>query len=122
MPLKTRIKEMFVDPRTWSTLLYFVMMLPLGITYFTLAVTGIALSLACICAPIAHVGWMLGLVRIDWATNIDFNSTLTIPPVILDPLTFVFGIAVLFGLLHLARGIGRFQGALAKNLLVKSSA
>ncbi len=121
MPLKTRIKEMFTDPRTWSTLLYFVMMLPLGIIYFTIAVTGTVLSLACITAPIAHIGWMLGIVRIDWATDIHFNDSLAMPPIITDPLVFIFGIAVLFGVLHLARGIGRFQGALAKNLLVKSN-
>ena len=120
-PLRARIREMFTDPRTWSTLLYFVLMLPLGITYFTLAVTGTAVSLACILAPIAHVGWMLGVVRIDWATHIHFNDTLLLPPVITDPLVFLFGIVCLFGLLHLARGIGRFQGGLAKALLVKSA-
>jgi hypothetical protein len=27
-----------------------------------------------------------------------------------------------FGVLHLARGVGKFQGALAKHLLVKSAA
>ena len=119
-PLRARIREMFTDPRTWSTLLYFVLMLPLGITYFTLAVTGTAVSLACILAPIVHVGWMLGIVRVDWATNIHFNDGLLLPPVITDPLVFLFGVACLFGLLHLASGIGRFQGGLAKALLVKS--
>src|SRR5678810_566191 len=38
-PLLERIKDIFVDPRTWSTQLYFLLMLPLGIVYFTLAVT-----------------------------------------------------------------------------------
>src|SRR6185312_6021911 len=52
-PFMTRIKEMFTDPRTWSTLLYMVLMLPLGIVYFTTAVTGITLSLACMVAPVA---------------------------------------------------------------------
>lgn len=119
VPLRARIAGMFKDPRTWSTLLYFVLMLPLGIVYFTFAVTGIALSLSFILAPLAHLGWMLGLVRIDWATDIDFNSTLTVPWQIADPLLFVLGIGLLFGLLHLARGIGKFQGALAKSLLVQ---
>jgi uncharacterized membrane protein len=114
-----RMGEMFTDPRTWSTLLYFVLMLPLGIAYFTIAVTGIATSLACIFAPIAHIGWMIGLVRIDVADHIHFNDTLLLPWQIVDPLTFVFGIALLFGLLHFARGLAIFQGALAKGLLVK---
>lgn len=119
MPVLKRIARMFTDPRTWSTLFYFVLMLPLGIIYFTAAVTGIALSLSFILLPLAHLGWMLGLVRIDWATDIDFNSTLTVPWQISDPLLLVLGILLLFGLLHLARGVARFQGALAKNLLVQ---
>ncbi len=41
-PLGTRIKDMLVDARTWTTLLYFVLMLPLGVIYFTVAVTGVA--------------------------------------------------------------------------------
>ncbi len=32
-PLLTRIGAMFTDPRTWSTQLYFLLMLPLGIVY-----------------------------------------------------------------------------------------
>ena len=104
-----RMGEMFTDPRTWSTLLYFVLMLPLGIVYFTVAVTGIATSLACIFAPIAHIGWMLGLVRIDVADHIRFNDTLLVPWQIADPLTFVIGIALLFGLLHFARGLAKLS-------------
>ena len=119
VPLRSRIWGMFKDPRTWTTLLYFVLMLPLGIIYFTFAVTGIALSLTFIFAPIAHVGWMLGLVEIDWADHVHFNDTLVTPWWLADPLLFLLGIALLFGMLHLARGVGKFQGALAKALLVK---
>lgn len=115
---RARIAGMFKDPRTWTTLLYFTLMLPLGIVYFTLAVTGIALSLSFTLAPIAHIGWMLGLVEVDWADHIHFNEQLDVPWQLADPLLFVLGIAVLFGLLHLARGVGKFQGALAKALLV----
>jgi uncharacterized membrane protein len=121
LPLRTRIRGMFTDPRTWSTLLYMLLMLPLGIVYFTSAVVGIALSLAFTLAPIAHVLWAVGLVRIDVLSTADFDGTLLVPPVLADPLLFVLGIALLFGLLHLARGVGRFQGALAKHLLVKSA-
>jgi hypothetical protein len=116
---RTRIAAMFTDPRTWSTLLYFVLMLPLGIVYFTLAVTGIALSISFILAPVTHLLWSIGLVRIDWADHIHFNDTLVVPPLLADPILFVLGIVLLFGLLHLARGIGKFQGALAKALLVR---
>ncbi len=119
VPLRTRIWSMFTDPRTWSTLLYFVLMLPLGMAYFTAAVVGIALSLSFTLVPLAHLGWMLGILRIDWATDIQFNNTLLVPWQLSDPILFVLGIVLLFALLHLARGVGKFQGGLAKALLVK---
>ncbi|MGA9333750.1 MAG: sensor domain-containing protein [Rudaea sp.] len=119
LPLRSRIWRMFTDPRTWSTLLYFVLMLPLGIFYFTVAVVGIALSLSFTFVPLVHLGWMLGIVRIDWANHVRINDTLTLPWQLADPLLFVLGIGLLFVVLHLARGIGKFQGALAKALLVK---
>ncbi|MEO5622076.1 MAG: sensor domain-containing protein [Dokdonella sp.] len=120
LPLRARIREMFADPRTWSTLLYFVLMLPLGVVYFTLAVVGIVLSISFTLAPLAQVLWSIGLVRIDVLNQIDFNGTLLMPPALLDPLVLALGITMLFGTLHLARGVGKFQGALAKSLLVKA--
>ena len=33
-----RVKSMFTDPRTWSTLLYMIVKLPLGVLYFSIAV------------------------------------------------------------------------------------
>ena len=120
-PLRRRIRDMFTDPRTWSTLLYMLLMLPLGIVYFTAAVVGIALSISFTLAPVVHVLWSIGLVRIDGLTQADVSEGLLIPPLLADPIVFVLGVGVLFALLHLARGVGRFQGALAKHLLVKST-
>ena len=37
------------------------------------------------------------------------------------PIVFFFGIALLFGTMHLLRGIGRLHGLFAKHLLVKSA-
>ena len=39
-----RIGAMLTDARTWTTLLYLMLMLPLGIVYFTLATLGLALG------------------------------------------------------------------------------
>ena len=52
LPVLQRIGAMFTDPRTWGTMLYFLLMLPLGIAYFTLAVVGLAMSLAFIATPV----------------------------------------------------------------------
>jgi hypothetical protein len=117
-PFMTRIKEMFTDPRTWSTLLYMVLMLPLGIVYFTTAVTGITLSLACMVAPVAVALREVGILDDG---GIYWNDQLFFPPIIALPFTFLVGVFLLFGMLHLARGIGKFQGAIAKHLLVPSS-
>src|ERR1700719_67224 len=57
-----RIADMLKDLRTWTTLAYLVLMLPLGIIYFTVAVSGLALSASLIGTPLAllarHFGWM----------------------------------------------------------------
>ncbi|HTT98510.1 MAG TPA: sensor domain-containing protein, partial [Rhizomicrobium sp.] len=43
--LWARIKDAFTDSRTWSSMFYMLLMLPLGIAYFTIAITGLAVSL-----------------------------------------------------------------------------
>ena len=116
-PTKQRIKDMFTDPRTWSTLLYMLLMLPLGVVYFTLAVTGITLSVALIVAPVALILSHYGVI----GGGIYLDGGLILPPLIMMPIVFVIGSVLLFAMLHLARGVGRFQGALAKHLLVMSA-
>ena len=46
-----RIKEMLGDWRTWTTLIYMGVQLPLGIFYFTFTVVGLAFSLALLGLP-----------------------------------------------------------------------
>jgi hypothetical protein len=116
-PWLQRIGAMFTDPRTWSTLLYFLAMLPLGIAYFAIAVTLLTVSLACIASPIlvwigmGHGGLWIDDVQVT--TQVDWWWQL--------PLLLVGGVLLLFGTLHLARGIGRLHGLFAKHLLVKSA-
>ena len=113
-PLFDRIKDMFVDPRTWGTLLYMLLMMPLGILYFTIAVTGLSVSLSLILAPIAMLFGSYGDgIRID-KVNLKAGPWTW-------PLSIALGIVLLFVTLHIARGVGIFHGALAKHLLVKSS-
>lgn len=113
-PLFDRIKDMFVDPRTWGTLLYMVLMMPLGILYFTIAVTGLSVSLSLILAPIAMLFGSVGAGF--WIDDVNLMSAPWT-----WPLAVALGIVLLFVTLHIARGVGIFHGALAKHLLVKSS-
>lgn len=113
-PWKERIKQMFTDARTWSTLLYMVLMLPLGIAYFVISVTSLAISLSLIAAPFVVLFADPRYVRMEvvhWY----------LPPAVSLPLMFVLGVLMLFGYLHLARGVGRMHGHIAKHFLVKSA-
>jgi uncharacterized membrane protein len=115
--LMSRIGAMFTDARTWTTLLYMLLMLPLGIVYFTIAVTLLAVSVGFVGAPLA---WTFG----------DFNDHVTINwgygahvPTLGDALVlFVGGVILLFATLHLVRALGHMHGQIAKHLLVSRSA
>jgi hypothetical protein len=104
---------MFVDPRTWSTLLYMVMKLPLGIIYFVFAVIGLTVPLTLALSPVTKATIGIGIINI--------NDTAIAPPLWALPLTLPIGIALLSLTLHMARGIGQMQGQLAKHFLVKTA-
>ena len=120
MGLMKRIGSMFTDVHTWTTLCYMWLMLPLGIVYFTLAVTLLSVSVAFIGAPLAmmfHSDWLPGLyvdhqVLVNWG----FGAH---APGWSDVISMcVIGIVLLFATLHLARGLGRLHGYIAKHMLV----
>lgn len=113
LPLMTRIKNMLVDRRTWTTMLYFLVMLPLGIIYFTLAITGLCVSLALILAPIGGLLMEAGMIEVSLDDGYFFG-----PAPLLAPLIVALGVIALTTMLHLVRGIGRLHGTMAKHLLV----
>jgi uncharacterized membrane protein len=112
-PFLKRIGEMLKDPRTWGTLVYFVLMLPLGVFYFTFVVVGVLVSLATFIAPIFVLLYHAGLVQIE--------GTVQAPHPALLPLLSILGLLLLTVTMHLARGIGYLHGQLAKTLLVQAS-
>jgi len=117
-----RIKDMLSDVRTWSTILYLFLMMPLGIVYFTITVTGFTLALVFIVAPLLYVaagiGWINHSMNLD---GVQFGMA-GLAPEIGVPLIFVAGVFLLFAMMHVARGIGHVHGAIAKSLLVRSGA
>jgi hypothetical protein len=108
-----RIKEMLSDRRTWTTMLYFLLMLPLGVVYFTVAVTGLAAGLSLILGPLS------AFLFHGEGLNID-GVYVTAEPMI-GLIAVPLGILLLTLVLHLIRGIGTMHGGLAKNLLVAQS-
>lgn len=109
-----RIGAMFTDPRTWSTLFYMLLMLPLGIVYFCIVTIGMSLALGFIAAPFVYLFDVPGGIIIGNDANLFMTSPF------LMPLVFVAGVLLLFAMLHVARAIGQLHGQLAKHLLVKS--
>lgn len=108
----TRIKEVFADGRTWTAMLYFLLMLPLGTVYFTIAVTLLSVALALLFAPLSY--WFSdGAIWID-GINVSASQPWALP------LLFMAGALLLFVTLHIARGIGKLHGLLAKHLLVRN--
>jgi uncharacterized membrane protein len=118
----TRIGEMLKDARTWTTLLYLVLMLPLGIIYFTVAITGLSMGLALSVTPLVAIAQRLG-----WAADVTlFSDDAHIGHLALSHhsllgalLLGALGVVILTVLMHLARAIGHGHARLAKALLVK---
>ena len=112
LPFISRIKEMLVDRRTWTTLLYMVLMLPLGIVYFTIAVVMLALGIGALVAPFAGLLQIFGPessgLQID-GEFLPWQATL--------PLALV-GLLILTALMHGARLIGQLHGRYAHELLL----
>jgi len=109
-PVTERIKEMLTDRRTWTTMLYFLLMLPLGVTYFCIATVGLSLSLGLAVAPIAAL-----LTDEAWL-HMDGIQYAPAPAVAIA--TIPVAVVLLTVLMHLVRGVGRLHGGLAKHLLV----
>lgn len=113
--LMARIGAALRDPRTWSSMLYLVLKLPLGILYFVIAVVGLAVPLGLI------GGALLGLITGHSHIELDAAPVLehilgTAPGLALVALA---GLLLFFVMLHLARAIGWVHGRLAEGLLVR---
>ncbi len=115
-----RILEMLKDVRTWTTLAYLLLMLPLGIIYFTVAVCGLAIGGAFIGTPLMLLARQLGWAHIDFTMNDDvFGGAWSMAhPLIASVALFLAGVIILTVLMHLARALIRGHARLAKSLLV----
>jgi len=109
---RERLKILLTGKATWLSWIYLILMLPLGVIYFTLAVTLLAVSLALIVSPILSYGFNL---PIGTVVNGDVIWQL---PAYYTPLFSVLGVGLATVTMHLARWVGRIQGKFAKALLV----
>jgi hypothetical protein len=105
-----QVKSLFLEIRTWTAMAYMVLQLPLGIIYFTVFITLIALSLGFILNPILVL--FLDVPLIHFGGKAYFSSPELMPFVV------IAGLMLLLATMHLAKFVGRQHGALAKALLV----
>jgi len=111
-----RVKALVLDRRTWTSLLYFLLHLPLGIAYFTLMVTLLSLGLGLLALPLARLFLAPGAISL----GVGGGAWMVAHP---DLALVLCGLAGLFLLpltLHLALLLGRLQVWLARHLLVRA--
>ena len=103
------IKGIFSTGSTWSSFIYLILMLPLGVLYFTVFITLISVSLAMIADPIFELVLEIPLFEVPdaWWT-----------PIWLMPFVVLGGVVLFLSTLHLAKMTGRFQSRLARTMLV----
>jgi uncharacterized membrane protein len=115
--LLERIVAMLQDARTWTTLAYLVLMLPLGMVYFTAATTGLTMGVALLLVPVVGIAQ-----RFDWWVPWG-TERLVFSPAWLDTppgwiFSALFGLVVLTTLLHVARIVIGLHARAAKAMLV----
>jgi len=118
--LLQRIGAMLKDWRTWSTLAYEALMLPLGIVYFSVTVTALAIGLALMLAALAVGLRLLGL-EIPGDTHIELGGLLSDEAANHPLMLLLYAVSGLVWLtltMHMVRGIARLHGMLAKRMLV----
>jgi hypothetical protein len=106
-----KFKGMLASGRTWTALAYMIFQLPLGIIYFTVFVTLIAVSAWFIGRPVFE--YVLGLPAFTM-TPYGYYT-----PGWLMPFSVIGGILLLTATMHLAKVTGKGHGLLAKALLVR---
>jgi putative sensor protein/HAAS domain-containing protein len=105
-----RLKMDLADKRTWLTLLYFFLQMPLGTIYFSVIVTLFALSASLMAAPIVQSITNFPILSIG---NMRYFLPLWTMPIFL-----LAGFVIWTITMHLGRWIGQWHGQYAKTFLV----
>jgi len=109
--LWNRLKALISDKYSWFTLVYMIMQLPLGIIYFSVFITLIALSLYLVATPVLELSLGFPLFTFPDAQYY-LNGWVM-------PIAVMAGILLFILTLHLAKITGNLHGRLAKALLVR---
>ena len=110
MSVWQKVKALFTSKTTWFDILYLILMLPLGVIYFTVFVTLIALSLSAISIPVIELIFNIPVLYI--------GNQVFYMPTWAYPLEVIGGILFLTLTMHFAKWVGKVHGGIAKGLLV----
>jgi uncharacterized membrane protein len=99
------------DRRTWLSIAYLVLQMPLGILYFTLTVTFFAVSASFILRPVLEYWFGLPFMQ--------FGVTTYWTPTWFMPVIMVIGLLLLIITMHLAKMAVRLHARYAKFMLVR---
>ena len=111
MGLWARFKMILKERHTWLSLVYMILQLPLGIIYFTVFITLIALSLSGIAIPILQLGFD---IPVSYVNGVSYYLDIWVMPFVV-----IAGIILATLTMHLAKYVGRLHGMMAKVLLVR---
>jgi Putative sensor len=105
-----RLKALVTDKHTWLSMLYMVLQMPLGILYFTINVTLIAVALSFMAAPFIRIFWNIPVITrgVEWILLPYWELILLA----------IGGFILLTLNMHLVRAIGGLHGQYAKWMLV----
>jgi len=109
-----RLKFWLADQRTWLTIFYMLLCLPLGIIYFTTATVSLTMALSLMLTPFAQLFLDYPIIQL-------FDTRYYVP-LWSFPLFWLGGASILLVLMHLARGIGHWHASLAKSMLARPGA
>jgi hypothetical protein len=105
-----RIKWWLLDYRTWTTIVYMLLMLPLGVIYFTVIVTALSFAFTLFAGPLIQFATgMPMIVTGEYGYYIEWYAV---------PFLWAAGGLVFILTLHLAKLVGWLHGSYAKVMLV----
>jgi len=119
LPWKERLKILLTGKATWLSIIYMILMLPLGVIYFSLTVTLLALALGFIASPVItlvaiNLGYPLQVIQSgDFVWNLTNSQAIGLSVGIA-----ALGVVIGTTYMHVARWVGKIHGKFAKALLV----
>ena len=106
----TQLKLLALDGRTWTTVVYMVIQLPLGIIYFTITIVLLTLSATLVASAILRYAFDLPFLTLE-------HYRIYLPDNLM-PVAVFLGVALFIVLMHAARAVGGLHARLARTLLV----